>query len=78
MLDTFLCHAVGGVGNPALGAPGQGVAEESVVDDADVGVFGEVVAVDCEAAWLHVAGQIVGDGREEAQCLVNAGLEAGA
>jgi len=75
---------VGGVGNPSLGAPGQGigevvgVAEESIVDDADVGVFGDEVVVDCDSAWEDVAGQVVGDGRVETHRFLDAGFEVGA
>jgi len=61
VLDALLRCAVGGIGYPALGAPrlgvGEvvGVAEETVVDDADLGAFWDVLVVDCDAAWLYVS-----------------------
>jgi len=84
LLEAFLGRAVAGVRDPALGPPRVRVGEvvrvvgERVVDDADLGAFGEELIVDCDAAWLDVAGQVVGDRREDAHGFIDAGPEVGA
>ena len=83
-LHAGLGRALRCVGDPALRPPrvrvGEvvGVAVEGVLDDADLGGFGEVLVVDREAARLDVARQVVGDRGEDAHGFVDAGAEVGA